>query len=46
MKIKFALAKGRVAKKAIALLESIGYVFPDYSSESRKLVFTDSTGSI
>jgi len=46
MKIKFALAKGRVAKKAIALLESIGYVFPDYSSESRKLVFTDSTDAI
>ncbi|MGL4606939.1 MAG: ATP phosphoribosyltransferase [Eubacteriaceae bacterium] len=46
MTIRFALAKGRVAKKAISLLRSIGYVFEDYSEKSRKLIFSDTTGSI
>lgn len=46
MKIKLALAKGRVAKKAIALLKDIGYIFPDYYPDSRKLIFTDSTGAV
>jgi ATP phosphoribosyltransferase len=46
MIIRFALAKGRVAKKAIELLVSLGYVFDDYSEKSRKLIFTDSTKTI
>ncbi len=46
MKIKSALAKGRVAKKAIALLLELGYRFPDYSEDSRKLIFTDTTEAI
>ncbi len=39
--IRIALAKGRVARQAIKVLENLGYVFPDYSKESRKLVFRD-----
>jgi len=46
MVIRFALAKGRVAKKAIELLMELGYVFDDYSEKSRKLIFTDTTGTI
>ncbi len=46
MVIRFALAKGRVAKKAIELLIDLGYVFSDYSEKSRKLIFTDTTGTI
>ncbi|MDZ5723811.1 MULTISPECIES: ATP phosphoribosyltransferase [Acetobacterium] len=46
MVIRFALAKGRVAKKAIELLSDLGYVFLDYSEKSRKLIFTDTTGTI
>ncbi|MEG0377981.1 MAG: ATP phosphoribosyltransferase [Eubacterium sp.] len=46
MQIRFALAKGRVAKKAIKLLQSIGYVFEDYNEKSRKLIFKDTTDSI
>jgi len=46
MVIRFALAKGRVAKKAIELLTELGYVFDDYSEKSRKLIFTDTTGTI
>jgi len=46
MVIRFALAKGRVAKKAIELLIELGYVFDDYSEKSRKLIFTDTTGTI
>ncbi|MDD4692112.1 MAG: ATP phosphoribosyltransferase [Eubacterium aggregans] len=46
MTIRFALAKGRVAKKAIALLTEIGYCFEDYTPESRKLIFQDTTGAI
>lgn len=44
--VHFALAKGRVAKKAIELFEAVGYVFKDYTPQSRKLVFEDTTGSI
>ena len=46
MVIRFALAKGRVAKKAIELLIDLGYIFEDYSEKSRKLIFTDTTGTI
>ena len=46
MVIRFALAKGRVAKKAIELLMELSYVFDDYSEKSRKLIFTDTTGTI
>lgn len=46
MVIRFALAKGRVARKAIELLTELGYVFDDYSEKSRKLIFTDTTGTI
>lgn len=46
MNIRFALAKGRISKRAIALLMELGYVFEDYSEESRKLIFTDSSGQI
>jgi len=46
MVIRFALAKGRVAKVAIELLTELGYVFDDYSEKSRKLIFTDTTGAI
>lgn len=41
-----ALAKGRVAKKAIELLQAMGYVFEDYNEKSRKLIFEDSTGTL
>lgn len=46
MGIRFALAKGRVAKNAITFLKNLGYVFEDYSEKSRKLIFTDTTGTI
>ncbi|MBC3887698.1 ATP phosphoribosyltransferase [Acetobacterium paludosum] len=46
MIIRFALAKGRVAKKAIELLVALGYIFEDYSEKSRKLIFTDTTGTV
>lgn len=46
MQIRFALAKGRVARKAIALFQEMGYVFDDYDEKSRKLVFEDTTKAI
>ncbi len=46
MTIRIALAKGRVARKAITLLKEIGYDFPDYQPESRKLIFRDTTAAI
>ncbi|MEF9918952.1 MAG: ATP phosphoribosyltransferase, partial [Eubacterium sp.] len=46
MQIRFALAKGRVARKAIELLKSIGYIFEDYTEKSRKLIFKDTTDTI
>lgn len=39
--VSIALAKGRVAEQAIEVLQKLGYEFPDYSKESRKLVFHD-----
>lgn len=44
--LRLALAKGRVAQVAIELLEEIGYHFPDYSRDSRKLVFEDTSGKV
>lgn len=46
MNIKMALAKGRVADKALETLTAMGYVFSDYSPKSRKLVFTDDTETL
>lgn len=46
MQIRLALAKGRVAKKAIELLQKVGYVFEDYDEKSRKLIFKDTTDTI
>ena len=43
--VTFALAKGRLADKAIEILEKAGVDCSDISSESRKLVFTDPTGN-
>jgi len=36
MVIRFALAKGRVAKKAIELLIELGYIFEDYTEKKPK----------
>lgn len=44
--LTLALATGRTAKQAIALLEKAGIVFPDYHNKSRKLVMKDETGTI
>lgn len=44
--VRLALAKGRVAQKAIEALEKLGYHFDDYSKNSRKLVFKDRTGKV
>lgn len=44
--IKIALAKGRLAEKAIDLLKEIGIEFQDYSKKSRKLIFTDKSEKI
>lgn len=41
-----ALATGRTAKQAIALLEKAGIAFPDYHNKSRKLVMVDETEKI
>lgn len=46
MKVRLALAKGRVARKAIELLTKLGYQFEDYDEKSRKLIFRDRTNSI
>ena len=39
--LHIALAKGRIAKKVMKSLSDGGYHFPDYSDDSRKLIFTD-----
>ena len=39
--LHIALAKGRIAKKVMKSLADGGYHFPDYSDDSRKLIFTD-----
>ncbi|SFE15084.1 ATP phosphoribosyltransferase catalytic subunit [Lentibacillus persicus] len=44
--ITLALAKGRTAEDSINLLESAGIHFDDFTAESRKLVFNDTTGSV
>ncbi|MCI8284938.1 MAG: ATP phosphoribosyltransferase regulatory subunit [Firmicutes bacterium] len=44
--LSIALGKGRLADTTVKQLEAIGITFPDYSKESRKLIFEDSTGKI
>ena len=39
--LHIALAKGRIAKTVMKRLAEGGFHFPDYSDESRKLIFTD-----
>lgn len=39
--LTFALAKGRLAKKALALLEDIGINCDEMKSDTRKLIFTN-----
>lgn len=42
--VNIALGKGRLADITVEKLKEAGIVFPDYTKESRKLIFTDSTG--
>ena len=44
--LHIALAKGRIARKVMKSLSDGGYQFPDYSDDSRKLIFTDKEGRI
>jgi ATP phosphoribosyltransferase len=44
--LNIALAKGRVASAAMKLLIDCGCEFPDYSKESRKLIFHDKKNNI
>lgn len=44
--LNIALAKGRIAKTVIKRLAEGGFQFPDYSDESRKLIFTDTENRI
>ncbi len=44
--LHIALAKGRIAKTVMKKLIAGGFCFPDYSDDSRKLVFTDSENLI
>jgi ATP phosphoribosyltransferase regulatory subunit len=44
--INIALGKGRLADITMEQLQKIGITFPDYTKESRKLIFEDATGSI
>lgn len=39
--LTFALAKGRLAKKALAMLEQMGITCDEMKEESRKLIFTN-----
>jgi ATP phosphoribosyltransferase len=41
-----ALAKGRIAKTVMRSLESSGFHFPEYSDESRKLIFIDQSHAL
>ena len=41
-----ALAKGRIAKTVMNSLENSGFHFPEYSSDSRKLIFTDQSRTL
>lgn len=45
-KVKIALAKGRTAEEAIKMLALAGVDFADYNKNSRKLIFTDTTGTV
>ena len=40
-RLTIAMAKGRTANDAIALLENAGILFSDFDEKSRKLIFTD-----
>lgn len=42
--VNIALGKGRLAEITIEKLKEAGIEFPDYTKESRKLIFTDKTG--
>ena len=42
--VNIALGKGRLADITVKKLAEAGIVFPEYTKESRKLIFTDSTG--
>lgn len=44
--LTIALAKGRTAKQAIALLENANITFVDFHPDSRKLVFHDATNTL
>ncbi|MDO5649529.1 MAG: ATP phosphoribosyltransferase [Gallicola sp.] len=44
--VHIALAKGRVAKETMKCFSACGIEFPEYSKESRKLLFLDKTGKI
>ena len=44
--LHIALAKGRIARTVFTRLQESGYVFPEYSKDSRKLIFTDETGNL
>lgn len=44
--LSIALGKGRLAELTMENLKKIGITFPDYTKESRKLIFDDSTGKI
>ena len=41
--ISIAIGKGRLADFAVKKLDELGIIFPDYSKESRKLIFHDSS---
>lgn len=44
--ITIAVATGRTAKQAMAMLEKAGLFFPDYHNKSRKLVMVDQTEKV
>ncbi|MDD6870974.1 ATP phosphoribosyltransferase [Allisonella histaminiformans] len=44
--LHIALAKGRIARTVFTRLQESGYVFPEYSKDSRKLIFTDEAGNL
>lgn len=44
--LHIALAKGRIAKIVIEKMIKMGLQFPEYSHESRRLIFTDETNQI
>ncbi|MDS9473032.1 ATP phosphoribosyltransferase [Sporosarcina pasteurii] len=44
--LTLAIATGRTAKQAMALLEKAGITFPDFHNKSRKLVMLDETEAI